>query len=143
MPHRDGTLWHALGAAGGLEGRHLRGACASVELCGLETGTSLAARPETLRGASILLATRDQLTAAIALIELDGLARRIVLCPPGLPAEHLKAIAAVAESETVVTDDGAEADAMCRGWAASSHAARNSRLRRSTGATPGPPSGSS
>src|ERR1700709_1454974 len=35
-----------------------------------------------LRDSSILLAVPDQLSAALALIELDGLARRIVLCPP-------------------------------------------------------------
>ncbi len=34
-------------------------------------------------------ATRDQLTAALALIELDGIARRLVLCPSDLPLEHL------------------------------------------------------
>ena len=37
----------------------------------------------------MLVATRDQLTAALALIELDGIARRLVLCPPDFSFEHL------------------------------------------------------
>jgi acyl-coenzyme A synthetase/AMP-(fatty) acid ligase len=52
----------------------------------------------------VLIATEDQLTAALALIELDGLARRIVLCPPGLPSEHLPLIRESAEVDAVVTD---------------------------------------
>jgi acyl-coenzyme A synthetase/AMP-(fatty) acid ligase len=52
----------------------------------------------------VLIATEDQLTAALALIELDGLARRIVLCPPGLPSEHLPLIREAAEVDAVVTD---------------------------------------
>ena len=60
----------------------------------------------------MLIATEDQLTAALALIELDGLARRIVLCPPGLPSEHLPLIRESAEVDAVVTDQTSF------GWAA-------------------------
>jgi acyl-coenzyme A synthetase/AMP-(fatty) acid ligase len=57
-----------------------------------------------LRGRSVLLSTSDQLAAALALIELDGIARRIVLCPPDLDAKHLPYIIATAEIDAIVTD---------------------------------------
>src|SRR5262249_6373271 len=52
----------------------------------------------------------EQLTAALALIELDGVARRIVICPPDLPAEYLAQVAATAEVDAIVSDhDAADA----------------------------------
>jgi acyl-coenzyme A synthetase/AMP-(fatty) acid ligase len=41
---------------------------------------------------------------ALALIECDGLARRITLCPPDLALEHLPYVMAHAEVDTVVSD---------------------------------------
>jgi acyl-coenzyme A synthetase/AMP-(fatty) acid ligase len=105
MPPGDGrSLWSALNAAGDLAGRHLWGADASVSLADLAWGSSLGGRRDELGGRSILLATKDQLTAALVLIELDGLARRLVLCPADLPPDHLRAIAAIAEADAVVSD---------------------------------------
>ena len=57
-----------------------------------------------LTGKSILLAARDQLLAAVALIELDGIAGRLVICPPGVPQSHLGAIAKYAEVDAIVID---------------------------------------
>ena len=42
----------------------------------LLSGTSLDGRVAELAGRSVLIATRDQFAAALALIELDGIARR-------------------------------------------------------------------
>jgi acyl-coenzyme A synthetase/AMP-(fatty) acid ligase len=61
-----------------------------------------------LRARSVLVVTQDQLTAALALIELDGIARRLVVCPPGLSPEHLPVIAANAEVDAVVSDAATE-----------------------------------
>jgi acyl-coenzyme A synthetase/AMP-(fatty) acid ligase len=66
--------------------------------------TSLTGGRERLAGRSVLLAVSDQLRTAAALIELDGLARRLVLCPPGLDAKVLHEIAAIAEVDAVVHD---------------------------------------
>ena len=52
----------------------------------------------------MLIATTDQLTAAAALIELDGMARRIVLCPPDLPLEYLPAIVRSAAVNAIISD---------------------------------------
>jgi acyl-coenzyme A synthetase/AMP-(fatty) acid ligase len=57
-----------------------------------------------LRGRSVLVLTASQIGAAQALIELDGRARRLVLCPPDLAAEHLPYVIAEAGVEAVVTD---------------------------------------
>ncbi len=57
-----------------------------------------------LTGAHVLLRTRDQLLAALALIELDGIAARIVIVPPDVP-EHLPSVVARATIDIVVGDD--------------------------------------
>ena len=88
---------------GGGADRHLQGRETSVALHDLARGTSLGGRLPDLAGRSVLIATGDQLTAALALIELDGVARRMVLCPPDLAAEHLPRVIADADVDAVVT----------------------------------------
>ena len=82
---------------------HLHGRDTSVALDELVRGTGLGGRLPELAGRSVLVATGDQLTAALTLIELDGVARRVILCPPDVPAEHLAAVIADAEVDAVVT----------------------------------------
>jgi acyl-CoA synthetase (AMP-forming)/AMP-acid ligase II len=84
--------------------RFLHGSNGSVAFADLRRGTSLGDRREELGGRSVLLAARDQLVAALALIELDGLARQLVLCPPDLASEHLPEIVANAEVDAIVSD---------------------------------------
>jgi len=59
---------------------------------------------DELRGRTVLVATRDQLTAALALIELDGLAQRIVLCPPDLAVAHFPGVIGTAGVSAWVRD---------------------------------------
>lgn len=59
------------------------------------------------RGKSVLLNTTDQLSSLLALIVLDGMAGRIVLCPPGLSAEHLAYAATTASVDAWITDETA------------------------------------
>jgi len=59
--------------------------------------------PTALEGRSVLVATADQLTAALALIALDGVAHRLVICPPGVPDEQLSEIIATAHVDAVVS----------------------------------------
>ncbi|HUE66020.1 MAG TPA: fatty acid--CoA ligase family protein [Rhizomicrobium sp.] len=58
-----------------------------------------------LSGAQVLLRTSDQLFAALALIELDGVAARIVIAPPDVKPEHLSAAIVRAAVDVVVGDD--------------------------------------
>jgi acyl-coenzyme A synthetase/AMP-(fatty) acid ligase len=83
--------------------RYLASRDATVSLHQLREGSGLGDSLNTLPGRSVLVATGDQLTTAMALIELDGLARRLVLLPPDAPAEHLPAIIDEAAIDAVVT----------------------------------------
>jgi acyl-coenzyme A synthetase/AMP-(fatty) acid ligase len=58
-----------------------------------------------LVGANVLVRTRSQLAAALGLIALDGMARRIVIAPPDVKAEHLPSVIARAEIDAVVGED--------------------------------------
>src|SRR3989441_2080653 len=105
MPQNDrGSLWNAVSAAAHLADRFLWGADASITLGDLARGSSLGGRVEELRGRSVLVATGDQLTAALALVELDGIARRLVLCPPDVPSEHVAFVIATAAVDALVCD---------------------------------------
>jgi acyl-CoA synthetase (AMP-forming)/AMP-acid ligase II len=72
----------------------------------LAHGTSLGGRLAELAGRSVLVATSSQLTAALALIELDGVARRLTILPPDTVLDHLGTLAACAEADAVVIDHG-------------------------------------
>jgi acyl-coenzyme A synthetase/AMP-(fatty) acid ligase len=78
-----------------------------VSLQDLGRGSSLGGRLEELRGRSVLVATRDQLTAALALVELDGIVRRMVLCPLDLRRELLPFVVVTARVDAVVSDETA------------------------------------
>ena len=93
-----------MSAAGHPAARTLGSDEATVPLGGLAAASSLGGRLEELRGRFVLIATRDQLRAALALIELDGVARRIVLCPADLPAEHMPLVMATAATDATVSD---------------------------------------
>ena len=71
------------------------------ELCLSSRGRALPG----LAGSSVLLRTRTQLAAALGLIALAGVARRIVIAPPDVKAEHLASVIARAEIETVMSED--------------------------------------
>jgi len=115
MPHADrGSLWDSVSAVGHRAERTLWGVEASVRLGELVGSTSLGGRLEELRGRSVLVTTRDQLTAALALIELDGVASRLVLCPPDLPVQQVPFVIAPAGVDALVSDRAAlEVGAPC------------------------------
>src|SRR3984957_11666884 len=72
----------------------------------LARGTSLGSRLAELAGRSVVVATSSQLTSALTLIELDGVARRLTILPPDTAADHLGALIACAEADAVVIDAG-------------------------------------
>ncbi len=98
------SLSNALSAAGDLSGRFVFGAEASIALSDLVAGTALYGRGDELCGRSVLVATTSQFTTASALIELDGIARTIILCPPDLPLEHLPFVMDTAAVDAIVSD---------------------------------------
>jgi acyl-coenzyme A synthetase/AMP-(fatty) acid ligase len=76
----------------------------------LARGTSLGGRLGELAGKSVLLAAGSQFTTALALIELDGVARRITVLPPDASPDHYAALIAGAEIDAVVTDGSSPAN---------------------------------
>jgi len=92
--------------------RFLWGATARVRLNDLPMGTSLGGRASELAGRSVLVATRDQFAAALSLIELDGIVRRLIVCTPDLASDHLPAIVAKAGVDAIVSDDRRDDDGL-------------------------------
>jgi acyl-coenzyme A synthetase/AMP-(fatty) acid ligase len=97
-------LWGWLNAGGRRSSGSLRAPDAVVELADLADASNLGARLEELRGRNVLLVAREQLCAALALIELDGVAQRMVLCPPDLPRQHLPGVITNAGVDACVHD---------------------------------------
>jgi len=85
--------------------RFLWGATGSVPLGHRRSGTGLGGRVAELARRSVLIATRDPFAAALAVIELDGIARRLIICTPDLPSEHLPALMAKAGVDAIVSDE--------------------------------------
>jgi acyl-coenzyme A synthetase/AMP-(fatty) acid ligase len=105
MPPSDlPSLSHALAPADGLPSRFLASVSQTIRLSDIACASCLDDSAADLAGRSIFLFSADQLTAALALIELDGSARRIVLCPPDIATEHLGYIAETAEVDAIVAD---------------------------------------
>ncbi len=86
---------------------------ARARLTALAGGTALGGRLDDLADRSVLVATASQLTTALALIELDGIARRLTILPPDVDPEHLGAIIAGADVDAVVVDGTSAGSAAC------------------------------
>jgi len=105
MPQSSLTsLWSALSSEGNLSGHYLLSDQASLALSELTEGSALYGHGDELRGRSVLIATTSQLAASLALIELDGVARRVVLYPPDLPLGYLPFVIETAEVDAIVSD---------------------------------------
>src|ERR1700737_5558813 len=90
-----------------LKGRTISDARQVVSLTDILAETCLAGRFGQLAGRSVLLAVEDQLISAIAMTEIDGVARRMLLCPPDQNADHIQALIDDAEIDAIVTDQPA------------------------------------
>lgn len=98
------TLWE-LAASGGAPGqRVLAGQERQVPWAALERGACLDAA--ALADRTVLIRTAQQLPTALALLELDGVARRVVLAPPDAAPAHLHAVISQAGIDMVVGDEG-------------------------------------
>jgi acyl-coenzyme A synthetase/AMP-(fatty) acid ligase len=98
------SLWDLTVAAAPPERRLFLDEAARVPLGALAGGTTLGGRREELRGACVMLRFSTQLAAALALLELDGVARRIVLCTPDLSDAHLRHAIGIADVAMLVGD---------------------------------------
>jgi acyl-coenzyme A synthetase/AMP-(fatty) acid ligase len=101
------SLWESIARPNEAAAGVFHGPAVSVPLADLAGGSLLQGKLESLRGRSVLLATKDQLPTAVALAELDGVARRLVLCTPDLTPEQLSGVAATAQADAVLVDGAA------------------------------------
>jgi acyl-coenzyme A synthetase/AMP-(fatty) acid ligase len=95
-----------------IAGRFLWGVACRVSLESLASKTLLEGEPAELAGASVLIATRDPLAAAVALVELDGIARRVLVGTPDLSREHLPRVLAQGAVDAIVVDTPEGADSL-------------------------------
>lgn len=94
------SLWSLTAARGLNRDRFIADSVDRIRLADL-IGTGEASR---LEGRSVLISTDRQAPAVRAMLGLDGLARRIVLCPSDLNPAYLPDIVAEAEVDAIVTD---------------------------------------
>jgi acyl-coenzyme A synthetase/AMP-(fatty) acid ligase len=104
-PRETATLRDYLGPQ--LKGRTISDGRKTVSLTDILGLTCLGGRASELSGRSVLLAVSDQLISGLAMIEIDGVAQRMLLAPHDLNADHIPALLANAAIDAVVTDDPA------------------------------------
>jgi acyl-CoA synthetase (AMP-forming)/AMP-acid ligase II len=98
------SLWDLTEGAGVPPRRFLADAGGCVSLADLAAGGTLEAPPERFRGQSVLISSDRQLVFVLALLQLDGIAARIVLCPPDLAPVHVPEVLAEANVDAIVCD---------------------------------------
>jgi acyl-coenzyme A synthetase/AMP-(fatty) acid ligase len=108
------ALWDLVIGAAARGGALIDGARA-VTLASLSHASCLGGSLDAVRGRSVIVAVRDPLTVGITLLELDGVARRMVLCTPDLSPEHLPQVARSAEAEVWLGDSASAAPAQIAG----------------------------
>ncbi len=97
----DHSLWGRTEAAGLARSRFVADAAGRLDLQGFAKGAGAAT---TLRGQSVMISADRQLPAVQALLALDGVARRVLLCPPDLRPDDVEAVMAEANVDAVVGD---------------------------------------
>jgi acyl-CoA synthetase (AMP-forming)/AMP-acid ligase II len=75
-----------------------------VSLTDILSNTCLDGRVNELSGRSVLLHLAGQLISGLVMIEIDGIARRMLLCPTDLNPHHLGALIEDAGIDAVITD---------------------------------------
>jgi acyl-coenzyme A synthetase/AMP-(fatty) acid ligase len=98
-------LWGLMGASVSGPTGALHDIDAAMPFAGLRDRSCFPSGPDEMRGRNVIVFTRRQATTAFALMELDGVARRVVICPPDMDAKLLPGLAALVQADIVVGDD--------------------------------------
>jgi acyl-coenzyme A synthetase/AMP-(fatty) acid ligase len=105
MPRNSSpSLSSSIVAPGILNSHVVWGAKSNATWEDLAAGNIFHYRADDYRGRSVVLATIDPFAAIAAMIQLDGVARRIILYPPDLLFEHIAFVAETAAADFIVTD---------------------------------------
>lgn len=97
-------LWDALRLSVSETSSFICDAEQSISRADVARGSILNGRGDELRGHCVIVITADQLTAGMALIELDGIARRIVVYPNELSLDHLPYVIEATNANAIVSD---------------------------------------
>ena len=98
------SLRNVISATAGESDSSLSSAEVCVAYSDIVNGSILGGRGEELRGRSVVICTSGQLSTALALLELDGVARRIVIFPNEPRLDHLPFVIAAANADAIVSD---------------------------------------
>ena len=101
------ALYYLTAAAGTGPARFAADSKSRIAFAELLARGTIAPPLERFRGQSVLLWCDSQLAVARALLELDGIAARLVLCPSDFDPAHLPAVVAEAAVDAVVSDSAA------------------------------------
>ena len=106
MAHADlPSLRAHMAASRTSRGASLQDASRSVPFDGIMKGTVLPRRRHELYGKSVLIAAKAQIASALALIDLDGVASRLAVCPPDFTPHRLESVIKQAEIDAIVCDE--------------------------------------
>ena len=94
-------------AHGGAGAREISSRDHRLSLGDFATRSPFGASRRRFAGRSVVLAVGDMAKAAAALIDLDGRARRILLCPPGFEGDKIARAATLMEADALAYDDEA------------------------------------
>jgi acyl-coenzyme A synthetase/AMP-(fatty) acid ligase len=83
---------------------HLRAPDATLRGRDIGASTIFASQRRELAGKSVLIGVESQFVGARALIELDGLAARLLICPPDFSPRRLASVVAQAQVDAIVSD---------------------------------------
>jgi acyl-coenzyme A synthetase/AMP-(fatty) acid ligase len=97
-----------MAASGAARDASLRDAGLAVAFGDIIGGTVLSGHRRELQGKSVLITTKGQLASALAFIDLDGVASRLVICPPDFAPDRLTTIIEQAEVDAIVCDEGSQ-----------------------------------
>jgi acyl-coenzyme A synthetase/AMP-(fatty) acid ligase len=103
-PHRPASLWQAAAAARGPGDQYIAENDLTLRVADLTSRSILGEKVEDLRGRSVLVSTKDQISTAVALLELDGIAGRLVLIPPDTGLTDFSYLYGSALADVVVAD---------------------------------------
>jgi acyl-coenzyme A synthetase/AMP-(fatty) acid ligase len=97
-------LWRRARLGAGTSEVNLAEGDVRLRLADLEHRSLLKEKAQTIRGRCALVATDDQISAAVLLLELDGIARRIVVVPPGTAESEVIDIYRSAEADSIIAN---------------------------------------
>ncbi|ABE38336.1 AMP-dependent synthetase and ligase [Rhodopseudomonas palustris BisB5] len=93
--------------AAGLSDRTLSDGTDTLAIGEIAYATALSGRLTELAGRSVVLSLSTQLISGVAMIEIDGVARQMLLCPPDFDMKYAPTLIADAQIDAIVTDDPA------------------------------------